>query len=55
MRRSFTTQWNVIGLDKLSFGYSAALGGAFVELELDWPDGLLERPLRILEVGCGSG
>ena len=37
------------------FGYSAQARDEFVGLELDWPEHLLERPLQVLEVGCGSG
>ena len=55
VQRSFTAEWSLIGLDTISFGFSGVMRDAFVSLELDWPDDLLQRPLRVLEVGCGSG
>jgi hypothetical protein len=27
----------------------------FIKLELDWPVGLLDRLVKVLEVSCGSG
>jgi SAM-dependent methyltransferase len=55
VQRSFTAEWNLLGLDTISFGYSANARDGFVELELDWPPELLESTPRILEIGCGSG
>jgi uncharacterized protein YbaR (Trm112 family)/SAM-dependent methyltransferase len=55
VQKSFTKEWEALSLDDLSFGLSSDQRDEFIKLELDWPVGLLDRPVKILEVGCGSG
>src|SRR5258708_23932822 len=55
-QKTFTREWDLIDLDNVSFGYTPEKRDEFVKLEFDWPRGLLsQRPLDILEIGCGSG
>lgn len=55
VQRSFSTQWKVLPLGNLSFGLDAQQRDHFVRLELDWPEGEVRKPPRVLEAGCGSG
>lgn len=56
VQKSFTREWELINLDALSFGLTQQQRDFFISLELDWPDGhIRKRPLKVLEVGCGSG
>ncbi len=56
VQRSFTKEWELLELDRISFGLTPEQRDQFIQLELDWPPGLLDRRLLdILEVGCGSG
>jgi uncharacterized protein YbaR (Trm112 family)/ubiquinone/menaquinone biosynthesis C-methylase UbiE len=57
VQKTFTREWDLMtDLDALSFGLTPEMRDAFISLELDWPPRLLERgPLKLLEVGCGSG
>ena len=56
VRKTFTKEWSTLRLEDISFGFTPEQRDAFVSLELNWPDGILERrDLRVLEVGCGSG
>jgi uncharacterized protein YbaR (Trm112 family)/SAM-dependent methyltransferase len=55
-QKSFTREWDLLNLDNVSFGYTPEKRDEFVRLEFDWPRGsLTQRPLNILEIGCGSG
>jgi uncharacterized protein YbaR (Trm112 family)/ubiquinone/menaquinone biosynthesis C-methylase UbiE len=56
VQKTFTRQWDLLNHDNISFGFTPELRDEFVKIELDWPPGLLERrPLKVLEVGAGSG
>ncbi|MFN2492466.1 MAG: class I SAM-dependent methyltransferase [Pyrinomonadaceae bacterium] len=56
VQRSFTVEWDLLNHDNVSFGYTPAQRDEFVKIEFDWPPGVLEQsPLKILEVGAGSG
>ena len=56
VQKTFTKQWDLLNHDNISFGFTPELRDEFVKLEFDWPPGVLEqRPLKILEVGAGSG
>ena len=56
VQSTFTKQWDLLNHDNISFGFTPELRDEFVKLEFDWPPGVLEqRPLKILEVGAGSG
>lgn len=55
-QRSFSTQWNILQDDELSFSYTHQEREDFLRLELDWPSWVLARnPGRLLDVGCGFG
>jgi uncharacterized protein YbaR (Trm112 family)/SAM-dependent methyltransferase len=56
VQKTFTRQWELLNHDNISFGFTPELRDEFVKIELDWPPGVLEQsPLKILEVGAGSG
>jgi len=56
VQKTFTREWDLLNHDNVSFGYTPAQRDEFVKLEFDWPPGVLEQnPLKILEVGAGSG
>jgi uncharacterized protein YbaR (Trm112 family)/SAM-dependent methyltransferase len=56
VQKTFTRQWDLLNHDNISFGFTPELRDEFVRLELDWPPGVLEQtPLKVLEVGAGSG
>ncbi len=56
VQKSFTRQWDLLNHDNVSFGYTPEQRDEFVKIEFDWPPGVLEQsPLKILEVGAGSG
>lgn len=56
VQKSFTREWELINLDSLSFGLTQHQRDMFIGLELDWPEGkIAQRPLALLELGCGSG
>lgn len=56
VQKSFTRQWDLLDHDNVSFGYTPEQRDEFVKIEFDWPPGVLEQsPLKILEVGAGSG
>jgi SAM-dependent methyltransferase/uncharacterized protein YbaR (Trm112 family) len=56
VQKSFTREWELINLDSLSFGLTQEQRDIFISLELDWPEGHIDRrPLKVLEIGCGSG
>jgi len=55
-QKSFSTQWNILRDDELSFSYTHVEREDFLRLELDWPAWVLkDRPARIINVGCGFG
>lgn len=56
VQQTFTREWDLLNHDNVSFGYTPEQRDEFVKLEFDWPPGVLEQnPLKILEVGAGSG
>lgn len=56
VQKTFTRQWDLLNHDNVSFGYTPEQRDEFVKIEFDWPAGVLEQsPLKILEVGAGSG
>jgi uncharacterized protein YbaR (Trm112 family)/ubiquinone/menaquinone biosynthesis C-methylase UbiE len=56
VQKSFTREWDLLNHDNVSFGYTPQQRDEFVKIEFDWPPKVLEqRPLKILEVGAGSG
>lgn len=56
VQKTFTREWDLLNnLDELSFGLTPEMRDEFIKLELDWPPDLLGRPLKVLEVGSGSG
>jgi SAM-dependent methyltransferase/uncharacterized protein YbaR (Trm112 family) len=56
VQRSFTREWALLDLGSISFGLTAEQRRFFIALELDWPEEVLARkPLKVLEIGCGSG
>jgi uncharacterized protein YbaR (Trm112 family)/SAM-dependent methyltransferase len=56
VQKTFTAQWDLLNHDNVSFGYTPAQRDEFTKIEFDWPPKVLEQsPLKILEVGAGSG
>jgi uncharacterized protein YbaR (Trm112 family)/SAM-dependent methyltransferase len=56
VQKSFTREWDLLNHDNVSFGYTPELRDEFTKLEFNWPPQVKEqRPLKILEVGAGSG
>jgi len=56
VQRSFTREWDLLNHDNVSFGYTPEQRDEFVKIEFDWPPGVLEQsPLKVLEIGAGSG
>jgi uncharacterized protein YbaR (Trm112 family)/SAM-dependent methyltransferase len=56
VQKSFTREWDLLNNDGISFGYTSEQRDEYVNLEFNWPPQVKEqRPLKILEVGAGSG
>ncbi len=56
VQKSFTRQWDLLNHDNVSFGYTPEQRDEFIKIEFDWPPRVLEQnPLKILEIGAGSG
>lgn len=56
VQKSFTRQWDLLNHDNVSFGYTPEQRDEFVKIEFDWPPEVLDqRPLKIVEIGAGSG
>ena len=55
-QKSFSTQWNLLQDDELTFGYTHKEREDFLRIELDWPNWVLSRPQsKLINVGCGFG
>lgn len=55
-QESFSTQWNILQDDELTFGYTHKEREDFLRIELDWPNWVLAgKPGRLINVGCGFG
>jgi SAM-dependent methyltransferase len=55
-QKSFSTQWNLLQDDELTFVYTHKERDEFIKIELDWPNWVLNQPdSKVINVGCGFG